>query len=92
MTRGNAVYSSFPRSAKAHAMKYNIRRKQCDFSEVTEKWKSYSLSLDSFTQGSRAVILFPSSPHQTVLQNGDNRKNKRTHTSLNASQEVGRFD
>lgn len=40
MTTEKAVCSSFPRSARAHAEKCNIRRKQHDFSEVTENRKA----------------------------------------------------
>lgn len=80
MTRGKAVCSYFPSSARVHAEKYNIRRKQRDLSEVTEKWKSYSLSLESFTQGSRPVILFPSSPCQTVATKwGQQKKQKNAY-------------
>lgn len=77
MTTEKAVCSSFPRSARAHAEKCNIRRKQHDFSEVTEKRKSYSLSLESFEQDNRPVILFPSSPCQTVATKRGKQKNQK---------------
>lgn len=47
---------------------------QHGFSEVTEKWKSYCLSLESFTQGNRPTILFPSSSCQTMATKCEQQK------------------
>lgn len=77
MTRRKAICSSFPRSARAHDEKYNIGRKQQDFSEVIEKQKSYSLSLESFTQGNRPIILFPSSLFKIVATKWEPQKKQK---------------